>query len=363
MAKLNIAITLRDDLQQDQMLFGSGFSQNVKFFYDLLVEIGHRPHLLMGKPVENETLLLSGKHYRTITNEGILQSKKRFSLIFEAGVTVNSSTRALFRERWGAKIISLRYGHSMFLDIEQMCYQDTLTGGLYEKEPDFVWASPHFKSAYSYLATIYSAPVRACPFIWEPDFVSTPFDVTDYRDKPDIYVMEPNISVLKNALIPLAIIENIYQSEPNVFGKATILNGTHFQNREYFLSNIVRNFDSLISHANKVYFTGRYKFGEAFQKRDILLGHQMGCELNYLYFEALWKGVPLVHNSPAFKEVGYYYPECEVFAGRDQCIAAIRDKTVGTRQKQNNAFIQRFSIHNKTVQQGYRELIQEALDS
>lgn len=362
MAKLNVAISLRDDLPHDQMLFGSGLSQNVKFFYDLLEAIGHKPHLLVAKPVDNGRLRITGKLYRATTNDGILQSVKPFALIFEAGVTVAPATRAAFRER-GGKIISLRYGHSLYMDMEQMCYQETLTGGLYEKEPDFVWASPHFKVAFSYLATIYNAPVQECPYIWESDFVGTPFESSDYRAKPDIYVMEPNISVLKNALIPLAIIESIYRVEPDSFGKAMILNGMHFHQREYFLSNIVKNFDSLISHANKVYFTGRYKFEEVFQKRDILLGHQMGCELNYLYLEALWKGVPLVHNSPAFEEAGYYYRDCEVMEGRDQCVRAIRDKAVEANLKKNHAFIKRYSIHNKAVQHRYQELITEVMDS
>ena len=363
MTKLNIAISLRDDIPHDQVLLANGLSQNVKFFYDLLETIGHRPHFLVGKSVDNNKIRFNNKNYRAVTNNDILESKKPFSLILEAGVTINSATRDLFREHNSAKIISLRYGHSLFMDMEQICHPETLTGGLYEKEPDFVWASPHFKNAYSYLATVYNAPVRECPYIWEPDFVDAPFDSTDYRKKPDIYVMEPNISILKNAVIPLAIIENIYRIEPEIFGKATVLNGGKFHSRQYFLNNIVKNFSSLISHANKVYFTGRYRFEEAFQKRDILLAHQVGCELNYLYLEALWKGVPLVHNSPAFKEVGYYYPDHEVFEGRDQCLKAIRDKAVTANQKRNKAFMRRYSIHNKTVQQRYRDLITEALDS
>lgn len=362
MAKLNVAISLRDDLPQDQILFSNGLSQNIKFFYELLELLGYKSYFLLETPIENNTIRVKDAQYRTITHQGILQSNKSFALIFEAGVTVAPVMRAQFREN-GAKIISLRYGHSMYTDMEQICYQETLTGGLYEKEPDFVWASPHFKLAYSYLATVYNAPVRECPYIWEPDFVSTPFDRIDYREKPDIYVMEPNIGVLKNALIPLAIIENIYRTTPDIFGKAMILNSKHFHQREYFLSNIVKNFDSLISHANKVYFTGRYKFDEVFQKRDILLGHQMGCELNYLYLEALWKDVPLVHNSPAFKDAGYYYPDCEVLEGCDQCLRAIRDKGVASNREKNLAFLHRYSIHNKNVQQGYRELIREVLDS
>lgn len=363
MTKLNIAISLRDDIPLDNAMFSNGLSQNIKFFYDLMESMGHKPHFLVQKPVAAKRLLLNGKQYRAVTHDIILGSKKPFSLIFEAGVTICQADRERLRKEINAKIISLRYGHSMLMDMEQMCHQETLPVGLYEKEPDMVWASPHFKNSYSYLATIYNAPVRECPYIWEPDFVSAPFDAADYRAKPDIYVMEPSISIIKNALIPLAIIENLYRSDPDVFGKAMILNGLHYNERKYFLSNIVQNFGSLISHANKVYFTGRYKFDEAFQKRDILLGHQMGCELNYLYLEALWKGVPLVHNSPAFQEVGYYYPDCEVMQGSDQCLRAIRDRSVVANQRHNRAFMRRYSIHNKSVQSQYRDLITEVLNN
>jgi hypothetical protein len=363
MAKFNIAISLRTDLPHDQMLFGSGLSQNVKFFYDLFKVMGYKPYLLTDKRLENDSLRLNGKPYRTTTHDEILQSTLPFPLIFEAGVTVGRSRRAQFRESTGSKIISLRYGHSMYMDMEQMCHPETLSPGLYEKEPDFVWASPHFKIAYPYLATIYNAPVRECPYIWEPDFVANPFGATDYRETPDIYVMEPNISVLKNALIPLAVIENLYRRDADSFGTATILNGLHYNDRKYFLSNIVKNLSSLIAEANKVYFAGRNKFNDVFKKRDILLGHQMGCELNYLYFEALWKGIPLVHNSPALEDVGYYYPECDVFEGRDQCLKAIRDRNVTASQRKNKAFVRQYSIHNKSVQNQYKLLIDEAIES
>ena len=42
--------------------------------------------------------------------------------------------------------------------------------------------------------------------------------------------------------------------------------------------------------------------------RTIILSHQLKCELNYLYFEALYLGLPLLHNSPMISEYGYFYP-------------------------------------------------------
>jgi hypothetical protein len=42
---------------------------------------------------------------------------------------------------------------------------------------------------------------------------------------------------------------------------------------------------------------------------DVVLSHQWENGLNFLYIDALYLRYPLVHNSPYFKECGYYYPE------------------------------------------------------
>ena len=34
-------------------------------------------------------------------------------------------------------------------------------------------------------------------------------------------------------------------------------------------------------------------------------------ELNYLYFEALYLGLPLLHNSSSLSAYGYYYPDSD----------------------------------------------------
>jgi hypothetical protein len=116
---------------------------------------------------------------------------------------------------------------------------------------------------------------------------------------------------------------------------------------------------SLLADANKVYFSGRNGFDEVFKRRDILLGHQWGCELNYLYLEALYKNIPLVHNSPAFADVGYYYPEFDVNIGQEQLFNAINDR--GYSNQRNEAFIYKFSIHNIDNQTRYRMLIDATL--
>jgi hypothetical protein len=358
MKKINVGITIRNDVPLKQIFSGNGLSQNVKFLCDIMQLIGCNTYFLVGTPSPQNTIVVNGISYKAYTMSEVFDAQLHIDLALEAGVSICHEHRDLLKNNFNTKIVSIRYGHSMFMDMEQICHKETMSAGLYVNKPDAVWASPHFLKAFSYLETIYQAPVSIGPYIWEPDFVTKEHD-NSYIEKPDIYVMEPSISLLKNALIPMAIIEKAYRVQPDLFGKATILNGKHYNCQTYFLDNIVGNMSSLLAEANKVYFAGRHSIDDTLKRRDILLGHQWECELNYLYLEALYKNIPLVHNSPAFSAVGYYYPEFDVNIGHEQLTAAINDRTDNEQQNQN--FIYQYSIHNIDNQNRYRSLIEELL--
>jgi hypothetical protein len=42
---------------------------------------------------------------------------------------------------------------------------------------------------------------------------------------------------------------------------------------------------------------------------DAVITHQWENDLNYLYWDVLSLGYPLVHNSSRIKDAGYYYPD------------------------------------------------------
>ncbi|MEH6552493.1 MAG: DUF2827 family protein [Pseudomonadales bacterium] len=344
-----------------QLIFGNGLSQNVKFLYDLLKLMGHEPYFLVGTPAKDNIFSFCDTDYRAYTQAEVIELGITTQLALEAGVTINQTERAQLREAFSTIIVSVRYGHTMFMDMEQLCHAETLSPGLYVNKPDAVWASPHFENSFSYLETLYDAPVFTSAYIWEPDFVADPFTQDDVKEIPDIFVMEPNISLLKNALIPLTIIERMYRDSPDSFGRATITNGMRFNEQPFFLQNLVRNMSALIAEANKVYFSNRASFDDVFRQRDVLLGHQWGCELNYLYMEAFYKNVPLVHNSDAFKDAGYYYPEFRADIGKEQLEKALTDSDSEGYHDRAKKVVYRHSIHNPEIQKAYQDLINTTL--
>lgn len=362
MSSLNIAITFNNTVSLSQAIGGNGIAQNVKFLYDLLLKVGHKPYFLVPNPAENKRIQMAGRAYKAYTTKQALASSEPTHLVLEIAVSVHEVDRRAMRERYGAKVVSVRYGHSMYMDMEEICHSPKrMKGQLYHSKPDEVWASPHFTQAFAYLETLYQAPVKICPFIWEPDFLEGEPKM-ERKEKPKLYVMEPNISVLKNALIPMTIIERMYRAAPEAFESAFIVNGRHFNEDAYFLNSIVRNLSCFLADAKKAFFTPRAPFAQVFQERDILIGHQLGCELNYLYMEALYWNIPLVHNSPSYRDVGYYYHDCDVAAGQKQLQAAIEDRDTEGGYQRNLDFLKQYSIHNETVQAAYVGMIDQLVN-
>ncbi len=363
MKSLTCLISMRDDVGSSNTWFSNGYSQNVKFFYDLLELLGHYPLFLFGAEFPAKRFTLLGKEYRGLSYQQVLDEGLYVDIIFETGVTVPEDMRALFRNRFGSRIVSVRYGISLIMDMEQLVHNESMSSGIHVAGSDWVWTSPHIGYGKHYLQTLFRCPAVEAPYLWEPDFVSKGFEDAPPEEVRDIYVMEPNLSVIKNALVPMAIVEEVFRTDPGLFGKAMVLNGLSFYQRTYFLENIVRYMDSLRSETNKVFFTGRYRFDDVFKKPDVLLGHQWGCSLNYLYLEALYSGLPLVHNAEPLQEVGYYYPEFDIQTGRDQCIAALKGHKVSAHLGPNRGFIERFSVHNPALQAEYGRLLEQVMDT
>ncbi len=363
MAKLKCLISMQPITDRPELWYSNGYNQNVKFFYDLLELMGHEPTFIAPGDVPGEQFVVKEKRYRCINQQKVVDDMLHCDIAFEGGVTINADMRDFLRGAFGTRIVSVRYGIGLLMDMEQLVHAETMSPGIHVSGADVVWTSPHIAYGLPYLRTLYRCPSGISPYIWEPDFITRRFLANGKPRVRDIYVMEPNISVIKNSLIPMAIIEQVYRSDPGSFGKAMILNGMHFYQRRYFLDNIARHLSCMPAERNKIYFTPRARFDEAFQQPDLLLGHQWGCDLNYLYLEALYAGVPLVHNSDSLREVGYYYPDFDVDAGRDQCLRALRDYRVEQAMPQNLAQVRRYSIHNPEVQQEYARLIEQVLDT
>jgi len=178
----------------------------------------------------------------------------------------------------------------------------------------------------------------------------------------NIAVIEPNINLIKNCMIPVTIIEHLYNRNKDIMGDCLVFNSDSIRKHELA--------DSLFLHLNsvksaKTTFETRYKYVKIFSDfADIMLSHQHECGLNYTYLESLYLGVPLVHNSKYFRDAGYYYEGFSVNEGSQALAAAILDKGNFSNRHRlaANEYLWKYSLENQENIGKYITLIDEVFD-
>jgi len=364
---LNIALSIIDDIDNNR-LYSNGAFQNILFLYDLFEQLGHNLFLVTKTPRQKQKIIFQDdQSYNTLTLDEINNNKQSIDLFFEAGQVQTIEERHIIK-LLGAKIISVHFGNSLIMDMEEIIYKDEKKSGQRHviQDVDHVLVCPHHAYHKSYLEVLYNTRASIMPFIWNPKFIQNKnFSEKDFRNPPNIYVLEPNISVVKNCLIPMTIIESLYRKKPNSFNEAYILNGLRIKDNDYLLKNIIINMPSLNANAvkDKVFFSKRFKFYDAFNCPDILLSHHWNNSLNYLSLEALYQNIPLVHNSECLKEVGYFYPDFDVHKGALALEDALKNHKNGflKNRENNQLFLEKYSIYNNKIQEKYKDLLNDIM--
>jgi uncharacterized protein (DUF608 family) len=97
---------------------------------------------------------------------------------------------------------------------------------------------------------------------------------------------------------------------------------------------------------------------------DVCVSFQHDNDLNYLYFDLAWMGYPLIHNSPAIKNIGYYYEDFNYEQG-GQILKEVlenHDSRMNEYLERNRNEIEKYLPSNKSLQEKYKEIINKILN-
>ena len=121
--------------------------------------------------------------------------------------------------------------------------------------------------------------------------------------------MDPNITVMKTMHMPTLVCDAAYRQNPDAVKHLYVLNANGFMENKHV---------QLFCHATRLqkdnklsvemryvswYFLGHFC--------DAIITHHWENGLNYLFWDVLYGGYPLFHNSKFMKDggVGYYYED------------------------------------------------------
>jgi len=362
---LRIGITLGLH-RPDESLWNNGIKQNAIFLAKMFAASprGHSVTLLNTTTVPvTQSLPWDLARFRTAA---FADAWEGLDVLIELGGQINAEQTRALREQ-GTRIVSYCCGPEYVINIEAMIFRRRLWDSIFvNQDYDELWVIPQIAgTSLPFLQTLRRKPARIVPFVWDPialeTAVATREDDGLYRpaDRPALLsVIEPNIDVLKFCLYPMLIAEQAYRLAPERIGYLHVANADTMAREDHEFAGIARQLD--IVRDGKASFIGRVDTPHFLPDHtDVMISHQWGLPLNYIYLECCWQGFALVHNASLVSDLGYYYPENDVAEGAAQLLKAIdrhaanRD-SYRTEQRQR---IQRFLASDHKLIAAYDQLL------
>ena len=329
MKKINVGISVF--AVNGAQIWSNGINQNLAF---LVMLLQHSPQV-------GKLFLLNGgnlDHMPTEMGLDLLDVPlvKPQDVTFEIDVVIEMGAQLPLEwlrhvRALGAKIVTLFVGHTYADNAEAPMFGGA-SGQIFNGTPwHEIWTLPHhMKASGPLLRTVSRVPVHAVPHIWSPLFLQKKIDAVEQGGHPFGYkpsrgadrpgwrtaIFEPNISVVKSCFIPMLVCEQAFRLDQRSISMMMVMNTVHMKEHLTF-NRFAINLDLTKQH--KATYEPRVSFVDcmAQQKMDAVVSHQWECGLNYLYYDALYGGYPLIHNSDYLKAdgIGIYYPDFEASAG------------------------------------------------
>lgn len=257
--------------------------------------------------------------FRQMTMEDATQ---HLDIFIEVGtrIPIENVTRIQAR---GGKVVSYVAGNSFVMSLEAVVNQLHDRGEVLPPfEFDATWITPqHWRTNQSYSRLTRARQVYQVGQIWDPVILRQGISSINhhffYKRRLNagvsIGVFEPNVNVVKTFHFPALVAEHLYRSRPDAVHHVFATNTFHLREHPHFV-DFCQSLDLVKS--NKLTSENRFPVYQLLgQYVDTVVVHHWENGLNYLYYDVLYGGYPLVHNSEFLREVGYYYNAFDVADG------------------------------------------------
>ncbi len=265
-------------------------------------------------------------------------------LVIEVGAQLPLEWIESFTAR-GGKIVAFRLTNDLVIDLERMAFALpaalTFQGAKYHS----VWATPSFEQVcQSYYKHGFNAPFYSAPSIWSPLLVdgyskdlSTEFAYKPGSKRWRVGILEPNLCSTKTCHLPLLIADQAHRKDPRMMQCALVFNTLAIKDHASFIQ-----FANSLDVVNQgiATFEGRLPIHMILGPLvDAVISHQWLNDENHLYYEALYGGFPLIHNSDYLGDCGYRYNTFDCVDGGLSFLQAFRQHDINLSQYRKSADI------------------------
>jgi len=284
------------------------------------------------------------------------------------------------RPKVAKKTILFAHYPPLFHDMESSVYQFNPTKREFTNLHG-IWTWDHYQpDDIRYLEFLSGVKVSKLPFVWD----SQPLDIYEKESNlppwsesakqiesklpsgaPStlawcLRITESNMSNSSSAVLPINIVSAIRGRGDNV--RWMIHNGDGIAQSDFFKSNIIKNCNLGTDISGS--FVGRLRLPDMRRDKTVLVAHQRWRPLKATLLDALYLGIPMIHNCQIAKSMGgsYYYELNQIQDAQEAWIRLKTDAESGKGFFHPNAAI----IRKKTLQGRFGPTapsIQEALQA
>ena len=364
--RLNVGVTIHVR-KGTQSLWENGIFQNCLFLVQLLMRV----------PRIDKVFLVAGGDGSTEDARNFLgdspapvidmnTAMENLDLMIEMSAQLGSEWIVAFRER-GGKVATMRVGNDYVIDAERMVF-DKPHGLLISGAPyDEIWTLPQYeKTAAPYYRSAMRAEVRIVPHLWSPAVLErevaalpagTSFGYQPGRRRWRAGIFEPNICMVKTGFIPMLCCEVAHRADPDMLERVWAYNTFHL--KEHVTFNGFAHSLNIVQHGLSS-FEGRFPFVQIVSANvDVVVSHHWENAQNYVYYEALYGGYPLIHNSHLLGDCGYRYHDfdCEEGGAALRRAFAEHDANLESYRQTANAYLHRLDPENEVNVRAYADAI------
>ena len=323
-----------------ETLFSSGIIQNTYYIYKCL-EYNNIPCRFLCYDTNPEPLEYVNIPLYTLSEDPSVFDPTHYSVV----ISVRHHIGKLFYDLLKANqvaVISFICGNSYMTDIEEFVRDSKIPGMTTFMGKgnmcDEVWTIPSYEYMIDYLELMRGKPTFSVPHLWSPEIIQEHlrsknvdekglfFDITKHtKKKIEIIIVEPNMYLFKTGWLPICASEKVHVQNPELIEHVFCFN--------YPDNSHAYNMADNLSLGPKLRKFKRIPMPELlahFNKQDtypIFVSHQVNNSLNYTYYEILYYGFPLIHNSPDLEGCGYYYHEHNLTKCAEQIMYAYSHHT------------------------------------
>ena len=351
-------------LIQGGHLLSNGITQQGHYTKLALEACGYDVDLLSTSEIEQYTKL--GHSVKVISPD--FDTSKYMLIIFVSALLSSRDEQNIHfmnkARMAGCKFVNLICGNIFYLYQEEIIFHThNVIASNYNTFIDEIWVLPMYTYSLEMLEIFFKKPVRIAPYIWNSDILTTfesDVNTMECTSLPNqevtLICAEPNMSVHKNAFVPIMIAE-AYEHKFNKLNSLAILCGNKLK---------LDDLKQYLTCKHKIQCCDRIAFfhilKECKQKSvtfPTIVSHQYLNDLNFVHFETLYLGWPLIHNCERLINVGYYYDSHDVISASAQIEYARLNHTRNHEMymKKVHEFLDTYNPRNKKVTHIYTNLI------